>query len=157
MQRKCRNIYQVARLYAGYNQETAAELINVSVESIRAYERGATIPPSATVLRMIDVYETPWLGYQHLKISDPVGQKHLPNIEFRNLPVSVLQLQKEMADTNAISGEMIEITCDGKVDKHEESRWSHVHKELRDLISAALSVIFAPLDKEKPPVLAHRR
>lgn len=157
MQKKSRSIYQVARLYAGYTQESSAELISVSVESMRAYERGATVPPSAIVVRMIEIYNTPWLAYQHLKVSDPVGKRYLPDIDFRDLPTSVLQLQKEIADTNSVSREMIEITCDGQVDKHEENGWVKVHKELRDLIGAALAVIFAPLKKEKPPVLAHRR
>lgn len=122
MQKAYRNIYKTARNYTGYTQEVAAELVGISVESLRGYERGATIPPSVIVLK-----------------------------------TSVLQLQKEMADTKAVSSEMIEITCDGKVEKHEENRWAKVHKELRDLVGAALSVIFAPLQKEKPPVLAHRR
>lgn len=156
MHSKYRTIYKVARLYAGYTQESAAELINVSVESMRAYERGVTVPPSVIVVRMIEVYNTPWLAYQHLKMSDPVGQRYLPDIDFRDLPTSVLQLQKEMADTNSVSRDMIEITCDGRVDKHEESGWNKVHKELRDLIGAALAVIFAPLQKEKPPALARK-
>ena len=155
MQKEARTIYQAARLVTDLTQEQAAELIHVSVESVRAYERGATIPPSYIVGRMVEAYGTYWLAYQHLKTSD-LGE-YLPDISFRDLPTSVLLLQKEMSDTHAISGEMIEITCDGKVDKDEESRWKNVHKELRELIGAAFAVIFAPLKKEESPVRQHRR
>ncbi|NBI11873.1 XRE family transcriptional regulator [Colidextribacter sp. OB.20] len=33
-----RNIYKIARRAAGYTQEAAAEMMNLSVESLRAYE-----------------------------------------------------------------------------------------------------------------------
>lgn len=38
MQNDTRNIYKRARRAAGYTQEAAAEMLNVSVESLRAYE-----------------------------------------------------------------------------------------------------------------------
>ena len=34
------NIYQMARLAAGLTQEKAAELLDASVESVKAYETG---------------------------------------------------------------------------------------------------------------------
>ena len=32
------NIYKIARRAAGYTQEAAAEQLNISIESVRAYE-----------------------------------------------------------------------------------------------------------------------
>lgn len=39
------NKYKTVRLCTGLTQESAAERIGVSVESIRAYETGRRIPP----------------------------------------------------------------------------------------------------------------
>lgn len=45
MSNEYRNIYKTVRLRTGLTQESAAERIGVSVESIRAYESGRRIPP----------------------------------------------------------------------------------------------------------------
>ena len=62
MSENYRNIYQTARECAGYTQENAAGRLGLSVESIRAYEGGKRIPPDHVVLRMIEVYSTPYLA-----------------------------------------------------------------------------------------------
>ena len=46
MPEEYRNIYKNARRAAGYTQETAAEQLGLSVESVRAYETGQRIPPN---------------------------------------------------------------------------------------------------------------
>lgn len=46
-----RNIYQIARETSGLTQERAAELFNISVESLRAYETDRRIPQDSTVLK----------------------------------------------------------------------------------------------------------
>ena len=43
-----RNIYQLSREAAGYTQEKAAELIGISVESLRSYELDKRIPPAVS-------------------------------------------------------------------------------------------------------------
>lgn len=57
-----RNIYQIARETSGLTQERAAELFNISVESLRSYETDRRIPQDSTVLKMIEVYGTPFLA-----------------------------------------------------------------------------------------------
>ena len=46
-----KNIYQAAREAAGMTQERAAELIGLSVESIRSYETEKRIPADETVIK----------------------------------------------------------------------------------------------------------
>lgn len=149
MQKIPKTIYQAARLSTDLKQEPVAELMHISVESLRAYESGITIPPGDIVIMMIETYGTPWLAYQHLKTSTLVGEKYLPDIDFRDLPTSVLMLQKEMSDTYAVREEMIEVTCDGRIDAHENPQWNKVTTEIKQLISAGLSLLFAPAQKEK--------
>lgn len=139
----CRNIYQTARKSAGFTQDTAAELLHISVRSLAAYEKGETVPPDDVVCNMVAQYKMASLAYEHLKISTEVGRKYLPDISISDLPKSVLRLQKEVGDLKTINSDMIEIACDGKIDDKEQTRWQHVTKEVREMAGAALAVMFS--------------
>ena len=123
--------------------------------TLAGYEKGEYIPPADIVCNMCEAYHTEWLAYQHLQSSNPLGQKYLPEIDFSSLPTTVLRFQKEMADAHQITGDMIEVTCDGKVDKHEFEVWNAVTKEVRELVSAGLALMF--IEKEKTPAFAEAK
>ena len=57
--RKNRNIYQAARELKGLTQEVAAERLDLSVESLGAYEQDRRRPPDSTVLRMAQAVRFP--------------------------------------------------------------------------------------------------
>jgi len=94
MKRTCENIYKSARVDAGLTQEKAAEMLFISTRSLCDYESGKTIPPEDVVSRMVDVYDSPRLGYQHLKQNNIVGRRLLPDLKTNDLPRAVLRLQK---------------------------------------------------------------
>lgn len=143
MSQEYRNIYQIARESTGYTQEKAAELIDVSVESVRAYETGRRIPPDSAVIRMIEIYGTQYLAYQHLKTSAEIGQKYLPDIDLRDLPSAILRLQKEVTDFLKIRDDLIDITCDGVITADEMPRYKAILKELDDIVEAIMALKFA--------------
>lgn len=138
-----RNIYQIARESTGLTQERASELLDISVDSVRAYEGGKRVPPDRVVIKMIEIYNAQYLAYQHLKTSAEVGQKYLPNIEIKELPIAMLRLQKEVSDFIKLKDEMIEITCDGIIDDEEKPRWDKIMKELDDVVEAIMALKFA--------------
>lgn len=138
-----RNIYQIPREAIGLTQEKAAELIDVSVESLRAYETDRRVPPDKVVIKMIEIYDSRYLAYQHLKTSAEVGQEYMPNIKLSDLPTAILKLQKEVTDFMKCRDEMIEITCDGTITEEERPRWEYIVKELDDIAEAIMSVKFA--------------
>lgn len=138
-----RNIYQIARESTGLTQERASELLDISVDSVRAYEGGKRVPPDRVVIKMIEIYNAQYLAYQHLKTSAEVGQKYLPNIEIKELPIAMLRLQKEVSDFIKLKDEMIEITCDGIIDDEEKPRWEKIMKELDDVVEAIMALKFA--------------
>ncbi|MGN2337923.1 helix-turn-helix domain-containing protein [Clostridium cagae] len=138
-----RNIYQIARESTGLTQERASELLDISVDSVRAYEGGKRVPPDRVVIKMIEIYNAQYLAYQHLKTSAEVGQKYLPNIEIKELPLAMLRLQKEVSDFIKLKDEMIEITCDGIIDDEEKPRWAKIMKELDDVVEAIMALKFA--------------
>lgn len=131
-----RNIYQIARESAGITQERAAELINVSVESVRAYESGRRIPPDDVVIHMIEVYNAQYLAYQHLKTSAEVGRRYLPDIEIKDLPAAILKLEKEVSDFLKCQDELINITYDGAITADELPRYNQILHELDDITAA---------------------
>ncbi|KIL06616.1 transcriptional regulator [Clostridium botulinum] len=143
MVQEYRNIYQIARESTGLTQEKACELLDVSVDSVRAYEGGKRVPPDRVVIKMIEIYNAQYLAYQHLKTSAEVGQKYLPNIEIKELPLAMLRLQKEVSDFIKLKDEMIEITCDGIIDDEEKPRWAKIMKELDDVVEAIMALKFA--------------
>lgn len=142
MKDKCISIYQLARNSTELTRECAAEMLHVSVRSLADYELGNTVPPDDVVCRMIDIYKCNWLGYEHLKNTE-VGKRFLPNLDYTDLARSVLKFQKEVKDLDTVHTDMVDIACDGIVDKHEESKWHHVTKEIKEMAGAALAIIFA--------------
>ena len=143
MLQEYRNIYQIARESTGFTQEKAAELMDVSVESVRAYEGSKRIPPDKIVIKMIEIYDARYLAYQHLKTSAEVGQKYLPEIQIQELPIAILKLQKEVSDFIKCRDLMIEITCDGIIDENEKPEWDSILNKLDNVSSAILALKFA--------------
>ena len=144
-----RNIYQNARESSGFTQEKAAELIGVSVESVRAYETGRRIPPTHIVVNMVDVYGKQYLAYQHLRNADDIASLYLPSIDVANMSAAVLKLLKEVADFVGKEQELIEITCDGIIDEDERPRFDKIMNELNDIVQAYFSLKFSVENSKK--------
>lgn len=66
-----RNIYKTARLAAGYTQESSAERLGISVESLRAYETDQRTPPSEVVELMVICYNAQHLAYEQWALEVP--------------------------------------------------------------------------------------
>lgn len=143
MVQQYRNIYQIARESTGLTQEKASEYLDISVDSLRAYEGDKRTPPDHVVIKMIEVYDTQYLAYQHMRTRDDVGKSFLPNVEIKDLPAAMLRLQKEVNDFMKLRDEMIDITCDGVIDENERERWDIILKELNDVADAIMTLRFA--------------
>ncbi|MEM5777669.1 MAG: helix-turn-helix transcriptional regulator [Candidatus Aenigmatarchaeota archaeon] len=142
MTKQCENIYKTARKFANLTQEEAAELLFISPRTLSEYENGRLVPPDDVVAKMVEIYQTPWLAYQHLQRSTQLGQKYLPELDSNDLPKAVLKLRKEMNDVEKINDIIVDIACDGEIRSNEKITWNKVIKEIKEMISAALSVCF---------------
>lgn len=138
-----RNIYQVARESAGYTQEKSSEMMGISVESLRSYELDKRVPPDKTVIKMIEIYDTRYLAYQHLKTAAEVGIEYMPEVNLIDISTAILKLQKEVNDFLKLKDDLLDITCDGIISEDEKPRWSIILKELDDITGAIMSVKFA--------------
>jgi transcriptional regulator with XRE-family HTH domain len=137
------NIYQYARESAGFTQERAAELFDISVESIRAYETEKRIPPDRVVVQMIDKYHVSFLAYQHLKYKTGVGNMILPDITQQPLSNAALSLIYQMNQCLKEEEEIIRISMDGKITVDEKADWERIKNELFELCTAILTVQFS--------------
>jgi len=151
MKRYCGDIYRKARDLAGMTQEEAAPLICISTRTLAAYEIGELKPPPETVEKMCEVYGAEWLAYLYFQSTSSLGRRYLPKIDFSNLPITVLRFQKEMVDAEKISGEMVEVACDGVIGYEEKESWQKVEKEVKELVGAGMALLFTQKEKEPQP------
>ena len=129
------NIYKIARRAAGYTQESAAEQLDISVDSVRAYETYQRTPPNEIVERMVVCFHAPQLAYQHLHETTKLVSQIIPKLEARSI--------LEVADT-------------------EQPEFDAIVKILRSIIQSSLELeIFCSPDsatkKERPEDGASRR
>lgn len=119
MKQPCSNIYKTFREQAGFTQEEVAELLDISVESVRAYEAGKTIPKIDTVDKMCTLYRSPELKLIHIALSAG-DNTMIPVINVSNICMATLNFLKESTDTMQFQQRLIEIASDGKVSREEE-------------------------------------
>lgn len=136
------NIYQESRKKAGLEQFEAADKIGVSYHTLQKYEKkiNGIIPHADVVRNMVIAYNDKSLAWKHIKAS-PLGE-FLPDFENdQSLTVSTLMMINDFKDMQAMLGKVIEITCDGKIDKTEERDWSEVQKIGNNLLKSLNSLL----------------
>lgn len=150
MQKNQPNIYQLARTGAGLSREKAAEVLDLSVSSVKAYETGETVPPNETVVLMTKRYGANWLPIKHLELSaEPLGI--VPEVTVQELPTATLQLVNRMADFADRYRRLMQIAEDGTIDESEQADFASISDELRDIIACALSVMYPTSAKKERP------
>ena len=143
-----KNIYQAAREAAGMTQERAAELIGLSVESIRSYETEKRLPTDDTVIKMTEIYGgANYLAYQHLKHKSMIGNTILPDVSEIPLSQAALQMIHEMNDFIQCEPDIIKITMDGVIDASEEFVWTDIVQKCQKLCKAVLTLQYSKKEK----------
>ena len=142
MQNGSSNIYQTARKAAGLTQEAAAERLALSVESLRAYETGQRIPGNDIVARMCAVYDTQFLGVQHLQLSDALLPVCIQKARPERLELATIKLvNRIIAFANRHrNDQLLAIAEDGLIDEEERPQFLAIAAELDEIIRAALAL-----------------
>lgn len=108
MQKESMNPYYNARTYAGLTRPGAAVRLNISERSLAEYELDGRPTPEDIVLKMAELYRTPWLRVQHLQrnavFCDIFGL--VPQMQDRSL--NVLRVQKEVTDVARLLPEIVD-------------------------------------------------
>ena len=135
------NVYKKARLDAGLTQEQAAELLDWSVESLKAYETGLRRPPAARAAEMADAYRTPWLRVEHARETDELGV--VPEgAACVTLPQVTVQLVGAMLEWSQRqrARQLLRIAADGIVDSGERPLLDAIVCELEAVAGAWLAL-----------------
>lgn len=145
MESNSRNIYKRARCDAGLTQERWAEVIGVSVDSVRNYEAGTQIPSDDVVRAMSEVHGLLILGYWHLCNKSNLAAEMLPEVEAVPLPQAVIGLLRSIRDfaNRHRSDRLMDIAADGKIDETEREDFDAIVRELEGIIQAALQVKYS--------------
>lgn len=139
------NIYKIARDTAGASASRWSEMLGVSTEAVRLYERGEITPADDIVLSMADISGLQILGTWHLRRKSAVAAEVLPPVERLPLAQAVVQLLARIRDFNAghTADELLTIAEDGRVAPEEEERFKQIVRDLQPLISACMQIDYA--------------
>ena len=138
---RSRSIYSRARVYAGFSQEAAAELLNLSVRALADYESGQRRPPAQTVDQMASLYAAPGLRLDHARETDELGM--IPQSATAcSIEQATLRIGKclRRLRQNDDAGQLVEIAEDGVVDADEEADYRRITEDMRELRAAILAL-----------------
>lgn len=137
-----RNIYKIARRAAGYTQEAAAEMMNLSVESLRAYETGRRIPAGDVVLQMVFCYDAQRLAVQHLQETSALFNNVIPRLEERTMLETAVRIHNRLRRFQEAGrlDQLLAIAEDGVVDEAEKSVFDSIVEDLRQIIKSGLEL-----------------
>lgn len=139
------NVYQEARRSEELTQAEAASALYIGLRTLQSYEEGRITPSSDIVIRMVELYKAPWLGYRHLRESTALGRRVLPNLKSAGLCQTVLSLQKELADVQGLISKLIEIAADGEVGVSEEVMFRKIVKKSEEAAGALLALCYCKI------------
>lgn len=129
------NPYLNARLFAGMTRPKAAMLLIVSERSLAEYELDGRAVPDWLVLKMTEMYRTPWLRVQHLQrnpvFCDIFGLVPINDTE----GIKILRVHKEVSDVSKLLPEMVEKTL------NKTELGSRMIKECREAAQSLLALI----------------
>ena len=152
------NIYQVARKESCLTQEQAAERLEVSETTVKAWEQGARVPDNETVAKMVEVYHLPWLALEHAQATDTLGV--MPEVTPRPLPMASIALRNRLKDATGRLDALLRIAEDGVIDETERPEFDEIVAELRETMAAIYQVIYSGASgakKERPEAATSER
>ena len=158
------NIYKIARRAAGFTQESAAEQLEISVDSVRAYETYQRTPPNEIVERMVICFHAPQLAYQHLHETTGLVSRIIPQLEQRSILEVAIRIYNRMRNFSQdyCLERLMAIAEDGRIDDTERPEFDEIIAELRSIIQSGLELeIFCSPEpaakKERPEAATSRR
>lgn len=134
------NIYQSPREMKGLTQEAAAERLDISVDTLGAYEQNRRRPPDKVVLRMARLYDYPYLCYQHLATGE-LGDL-LPDVRQKSLEQATMRLVRligEFAKSGRLD-QLMEINEDGIITAEERPLHDAIMTELQEIMATYLEL-----------------
>lgn len=149
------NIYQTAREARGLTQETAAELLDVSVQTLSAYERDCRRPPDCIVRCMAEIYAAPHLAIQHLRTGELA--EFLPDVRPCGLQEAAIRTYRLMAQFTKAerTATLLDLAEDGSIDADEQPVYAQIMQEMAGIAGCYFSLYLQNGVKKEPPTYGH--
>ena len=140
-----RNPYRESRDRAGMSQEAAAEALHISTRTLWSYET-TNRPTDETVISMAELYQDPYLEYEHLRLS-PIGRRLLPEIDRGGVSRAVICYQAGINILRSHEPDMIQVAYDDRIDVHEVPIWRKVQRGAWMCVGSLISLALQPIEK----------
>lgn len=155
------NIYQSARLSAGFTQEQAAEELYASVRTVAAWEQGERVPDNKTVAKMTALYgDTNLKLYRILDVLAEL-QVYIDDGVIRSLPTAIISQWDLLNEVLSGYRHLIHIMADGVVDESEQADYTSICNLILLNSIAGLKVVLCqpnqPAKKDRPTAASVRR
>ena len=145
-----KTIYKTCREAAGYTQERAAELLNISVRHLARIEGGEQLPPDDIAYSMVMLYDSQYLAVQHLRRASHLAASILPPVEQITLQTATIRLYNSFARwaDKRRDRQLMEIAEDGLIDDDERPIFEAIVRELGDLVKDFYELRLAAAERE---------
>ena len=145
-----KTIYKTCREAAGYTQERAAELLNISVRHLARIESGEQLPPDDIAYSMVMLYDSQYLAVQHLRRASQLAASILPPVEQITLQTATIRLYNSFARwaDKRRDRQLMEIAEDGLIDDDERPIFEAIVRELGDLVKDFYELRLAAAERE---------
>lgn len=128
-----------ARHCAGLTVESASELLGIAPRTLIYYEGGRRVPDEI-VVKMVEAYTSPELGYSWLSRELATGRLILPPIQAAGISSKALRLRLSLKHAAAIQEELEEICVDDIISAHEKKPLQEYVGKIRELAAACMNV-----------------
>lgn len=138
----CMNPYQTCRIASGFTQEQATELLAVSIRTLSNYENDHAPVPEDVVKKMIEVYNSPSLAWQHFKHTSILGEYLTDVAPPQSYSDMVFQLILAQNDLEPAVHQIMEILRYGCVDSEQQEGYETALEQIKGVNAKLLSVLF---------------
>lgn len=136
-----KNIYQLCREEQELTREAAAELMQyISDDRIEKIENEKSLPHPDEILLMAKAYKAPNLCNYFCSHECPIGQVHVPEIEYKSLAEITLMMLSSLNTMDGYKNRLIEITSNGQIDDDEVEDFKKIQKQLDQIVATANSL-----------------
>lgn len=129
--RENKNVYQLAREEQGLTREKAAELLEfISDDRIEKIESEKSYPHPDEIVAMAKAYKKPALRNYYCTHECPIGQKHVPELQLKDLSQIVLEILNSLNLVEKEKSNFINITVDGAITEDEYEDFAKIQDQL---------------------------
>ena len=146
-----KTIYKTCREAAGYTQERAAELLNLSVRQLARFEAGELIPGDDIAYSMVVLYDSQYLAVQHLRSASHLAASIIPEVDPVSLQTATMRLLNSFARwaDKRRDRQLLEIAEDNIVDEGERPLYDEICREIAALVKEGLELQLAAHTAER--------